>query len=53
MERGEKHQWVRSQESMALRAGQLELRAAQMKHGKGYQKEIDFNNIQGQISAQL
>ena len=53
VERGEKHQWVRSQESMALRAGQLELRAAQMKHGKGYQKEIDFNNIQGQISAQL
>jgi hypothetical protein len=24
--------WVRNQESMAMRAGQLELRAAQMKH---------------------
>jgi hypothetical protein len=26
--------WVRSQENMALSTGQLELRAAQMKHNK-------------------
>jgi len=26
--------WVRSQENMSLRAGQLESRAAQIKHGK-------------------
>jgi hypothetical protein len=32
--RKEKTPWVRSQESMALRAGQLELRAAQIKHSK-------------------
>jgi hypothetical protein len=32
--RKEKPPWVRSKEDMALRAGQLELRAAQMKHSK-------------------
>jgi hypothetical protein len=32
--RKRKSPWVRSQENMALRAGQLELRAAQMKHNK-------------------
>lgn len=30
--RKEKLPWVRSQENIALRAGQLELRAVQMKH---------------------
>lgn len=30
----EKPPWVRSQENMALKAGQLELRTAQMKHSK-------------------
>jgi hypothetical protein len=33
-EEEEKLPWVRSQENMALGAGQLELRAAQMKHSK-------------------
>ena len=34
MRRKRKMSWVRSQESPALRAGQLELRAAQMKYSK-------------------
>jgi hypothetical protein len=32
--RKEKLPWVRSQENVPLRTGQLELRAAQMKHSK-------------------
>jgi len=32
--RKEKPPWIRSQESMTPRPGQLELRAAQMKHNK-------------------
>jgi len=32
--RKEKLPWVKSQESMATRAAQLELRTAQMKHSK-------------------
>jgi hypothetical protein len=32
--RKEKLPWVRSKEKVPLRAGQLELRAAQMKHSK-------------------
>lgn len=34
VEERRKMSWVRSQESMALRAGLLELRAAQKKHSK-------------------
>jgi hypothetical protein len=33
-EEGRKPPWVSSQENMALRTGQLELRAAQMEHSK-------------------
>ena len=32
--RKEKLSWVRNQDNVALRAGQLEVRAAQMKHSK-------------------
>ena len=46
----EKPPWVGSQENMALRAGQLELRAAQMKHSKQSLRVIDrkdSNSIEG------
>ena len=33
-EKRKKLSWVRSKENVPLRAGQLEFRAAQMKHGK-------------------
>jgi hypothetical protein len=54
--RKEKLPWVRTQENVALRAGQLELRTAQMKHSSNARvihRKVDSGNIDSDIIIYL